>query len=206
MRPPQANPAILPSMNLIHRWYCRSDGWAKIVQEYMLPAILKDVELGDHLLEVGPGPGRTTEWLKEKVPQVTAVEIDPVLADKLKGRMANTNVKVVQADATDMPFGDAEFSGAVCFTMLHHVPSEELQDKLFAEVCRVLKPGGFYIGSDSTPSLRWRLFHIMDTCVPVDPDTLTPRLEKAGFTDVTVNVRKEGGFNFCARKPGPVSQ
>jgi 16S rRNA A1518/A1519 N6-dimethyltransferase RsmA/KsgA/DIM1 with predicted DNA glycosylase/AP lyase activity len=53
-------------MNLLHRWYCRSDGWAKIVQEYMLPAILKDVELGDHLLEVGPGPGRTTEWLKER--------------------------------------------------------------------------------------------------------------------------------------------
>jgi ubiquinone/menaquinone biosynthesis C-methylase UbiE len=43
-----------------------------------------------------------------------------------------------------MPFGESEFSGAVSFTMLHHVPSQELQNKVFAEVLRVLKPGGFF--------------------------------------------------------------
>lgn len=189
-------------MNLIHRWYCRSDGWAKIVQEQMLPNILRDVELGGNVLEIGPGPGRTTEWLKDNVPKLTAVEIDPALADKLKARMADTNVTVVEADATKMPFGDGEFSGAVCFTMLHHVPSAELQDRLFAEVGRVLKPGALYVGSDSTTNFRFRLYHIMDTCVPVDPQTLAPRLERAGFTDVKVHVRKEGGFSFRARKAG----
>lgn len=187
-------------MNLIHRWYCRSDGWAKIVQQYMLPAILKDLNLGDNVLEVGPGPGRTTEWLMKRVPRLTAIEIDSVLAGRLTKRMNGTNVRVVEADATQMPLGDSEFSGAVCFTMLHHVPSAELQDRLFAEVCRVLSPGALYVGSDSTPSFRWRLFHILDTCVPVDPETLEPRLVSAGFSEVTVNVRKEGGFNFRARK------
>ncbi|HUF53699.1 MAG TPA: class I SAM-dependent methyltransferase [Dehalococcoidia bacterium] len=123
-------------MNLIHRWYCRSDGWAKLVQQYMLPAILKDAELGDNVLEIGAGPGKTTEWLMQNVPKLTAVEIDPVLADRLRERLAGTNVTVVQADATDMPFSNSDFSGAVCFTMLHHVPTAELQDKLFAEVCR----------------------------------------------------------------------
>ncbi|MEX0684154.1 MAG: class I SAM-dependent methyltransferase [Dehalococcoidia bacterium] len=188
-------------MNLIHRWYCRSDGWATIVQEHMLPWILKDVELGDNLLEVGPGPGLTTDWLRERVSKLTAVEIDTKLAAQLKSRLEGTNVTVVEGDATQMSFPDGVFSAAVCFTMLHHVPSQPLQDKLFTEICRVLRPGALYVGSDSTPSLRWRLFHIMDTCVPVDPAKLQPRLEGAGFGDVAVNVRKEGGFDFRTRKP-----
>ncbi len=188
-------------MNLVHRWHCRSDGWARIVKEHMLPALLNDVDLGEHVIEVGPGPGRTTEWLSERVPRLTAVEIDSALADKLKERMAGTNVEVVEGDATQLAMGDSEFSGAVCFTMLHHVPSPQLQNRLFSEVCRVLRPGGLYVGSDSTPSLRWRLFHIADTCVPVDPQALQPRLEAAGFAEVAVNVRKEGGFSFRARKP-----
>jgi ubiquinone/menaquinone biosynthesis C-methylase UbiE len=167
----------------------------------MLPWILKDVDIGDNVLEVGPGPGMTTDWLRERVPHLTAVEIDHQLAENLKARLAGTNVTVVEGDATKLTFEDGAFSAVVCFTMLHHVPSRELQDKLLAEVCRVLRPGGIYIGSDSTPNLRWRLFHIFDTCVPVDPATITGRLEAAGFRDVLVNVRKEGGFNFSARKP-----
>ncbi len=188
-------------MNLFHRWYCRSDGWARIVKEHMLPAILKDVDLGENVIEIGPGPGRTTEWLSERVPRLTAVEIDPDLARKLQARMANTNVTVVEGDATRLTMGTGEFSGAVCFTMLHHVPSPELQDRLFSEVCRVLQPGGLYVGSDSTPSFLWRFVHLADTAVPIDPETLQPRLETAGFTDVAVNVRKEGGLSFRARKP-----
>ena len=33
-------------------------------------------------------------------------------------------------DATKLSFPDGRFSGAVCFSMLHHVPSPELQDRL----------------------------------------------------------------------------
>jgi len=167
----------------------------------MLPWILKDVDLGDNVLEIGPGPGVTTNWLRERVPHMTAVEIDHSLATKLAQRLADTNVKVVEGDATRMTFPDSSFSSALSFTMLHHVPSAELQDRLLAEACRVLRPGGLFIGADSTTSFRFRLFHIADTCVPVDPDALEPRLAAAGFSDITVNVREEGGFNFRARKP-----
>ena len=155
-------------MNLLHHWYCRSDGWAKIVQDYMLPNAFQGLDLGENALEIGPGPGRTTEWIRERVPALTAIEIDHDLAESLKTRMADTNVTVVEGDATKMPFPDASFTGAVCFTMLHHVPSAELQDRLLAETCRVLKPGAAIAGSDSRTSFRFRLFHVMDTCVPID--------------------------------------
>jgi SAM-dependent methyltransferase len=50
-----------------------------------------------------------------------------------------------------MPFADASFEVVLCFTMLHHVPTIELQDRLIREARRVLWPGGIFAGSDS----RW---------------------------------------------------
>jgi len=88
----------------------------------MMPWVLRDVGLGDKVLEIGPGPGVTTDWLRERVPALTCVEIDHDLASSLKKRLDGTNVTVVEGDATRMSFPDASFRSAVCFTMLHHVP------------------------------------------------------------------------------------
>jgi SAM-dependent methyltransferase len=186
-------------MNLFHRWYCNSKGWAEQMQQY-LPRMLGDADLGDDLLEVGPGPGVTTDILKTRVPHVTAVEIDHKLATKLQRRFEGSNVTVIEGDATSMELPDGRFSGAVSFTMLHHVPSEELQDRLLAEVGRVLRPGGVFLGSDSVPSLRWNLYHVFDTRVPIDPDRFGARLERAGFAETSV-YRFPGGFGFRAKKP-----
>jgi hypothetical protein len=85
--------------------------------------------------------------------------------------------------------------------MLHHVPSGALQDLLLAEAFRVLKAGGVFTGSDSTSSFRWRLFHLFDTCVPVEPETFAPRLEAAGFVEAQIERRPEyDTFKFVARK------
>jgi ubiquinone/menaquinone biosynthesis C-methylase UbiE len=103
-------------------------------------------------------------------------------------------VEVCEGDATDMPFRDSEFSGAVSFTMLHHVPSRELQDKVFREVFRVLQPGGFFVGSDSRQSLLMRLIHIGDILVPVDPDSFGTRLETIGFEVHAVETGNEASL------------
>jgi 16S rRNA A1518/A1519 N6-dimethyltransferase RsmA/KsgA/DIM1 with predicted DNA glycosylase/AP lyase activity len=127
-------------MNRFHRWFCRTSFWKKALADEIIPWALKGVELGDDVLEVGPGPGMTTDILRERAPRLTSIEIDPRLADALKQRLQGANVKVVEGDATAMPFADGSFSGAVSFTMLHHVPTVALQDRLLAEVYRVLKP------------------------------------------------------------------
>jgi ubiquinone/menaquinone biosynthesis C-methylase UbiE len=80
------------------------------------------------------------------LPRLTAIEADYELAESLRARLRGTNVEVVNGDATTMPFPDAEFSGCAAFTMLHHVPSPALQDRLLREVWRVLKPGGAFVG------------------------------------------------------------
>ena len=86
-------------------------------------------------------------------------------------------------------------------TMLHHVPSPELQDRLLREVYRVLRPGSPFVGSDSLTSPLFRLVHLFDTLVPVAPDGFAARLEAAGFGEVDVEKAK-GAFRFRARKPG----
>ena len=188
-------------MNILHRRYCRSDEWREAVHHGMMPWVLGEVELGANVLEIGPGPGVTTDWLRERVPSLTCVEIDGKLAGALKVRLEGTNVTVVEGDATAMEFPDASFDTAVCFTMLHHVPARALQDSLLAEAHRVLKPGGLFLGSDSTTSFRFRLFHVFDTCVPVEPDAFSERLETAGFGEVEIKKRPEyNTFKFRGRK------
>ncbi len=175
-------------MNKVHLEYCSSDEWAEAVRKWIIPGALAAVDLGDDVLEVGPGPGRTTEILREMTPRLTAVEIDLDLADALSKRMAGTNVTVVQADATDMPLPDNRFSAAVSFIVLHHVPTLEQQDQLLSEVARVLRKGGTFAGADSLDSPEFRGMHVDDICVPIDPATFQQRLEQAGFTDVHVET------------------
>jgi ubiquinone/menaquinone biosynthesis C-methylase UbiE len=162
--------------------------------------VLGSADLGDDVLEIGPGPGITTPLVRERSRRVTAVEIDPWSVRTLREKFrADPSITVVEGDATRMPFEDGRFSSAVCFTMLHHVPSTELQDRLLSEVDRVLRPGGTFIGSDSTDSLRFRLYHMFDTCVPIDPSTLPDRLRAAGFTDPRVDAPARG-FRFRAMR------
>ena len=186
-------------MNRLHRWYCRSGAWAATVRDE-LPRALHGVELGDEVLEVGPGPGLTTDLLRTRVPRLTAIEIDPRLAEALRQRTLGQGVEVVTGDATAMPFEAARFSAVVSFTMLHHIPSPQSQDRLLAEVCRVLRPGGVFAGSDSTTNFLFRLAHLGDTMVLVDPDRFASRLQAVGFTDARVQ-RGNRAFGFRAIRP-----
>lgn len=186
-------------MNGVHRWLCRSAYWQKTLEETILPWVMRGVELGEEVLEIGPGPGLTTDLLRPRIARMTALEIDPALADSLAARLNGSNVTVVRGDATAMPFDCGRFSGAVSFTMLHHVPSRELQDKLLREVRRVLKPGGTFAGVDSRQSLFMRLIHVHDILVPVNPDTFSARLQAAGFQDVFIETN-DRAFRFHARR------
>lgn len=185
-------------MNVVHRRLCRSEGWAERMHQQVLPWALEGVDLGGDVLEIGPGYGVTTRWLVERAGALTAVEVDEQLAADL-GREVGHRVEVRAADGAALPFADATFDTVVCFTVLHHVPSPAHQDRLFAEAARVLRPGGTFAGSDSRRSLRFRLLHVGDTMVVVDPATLPDRLRRAGFADATTDTG-ERSFRFRARR------
>lgn len=187
-------------MNRLHHWILNSEYWKRTVMQEIVPWGLAGVKLGDNVLEIGPGPGVTTDLLRRSHPRVTCIEIDSKLADGLRRRLGDGNVTVVTGDATALPFPDNSFTGAVAFTMLHHVPSPKLQDLILQEVCRVLRPGGVFAGTDSRWSLMMPIVHLFDTMVLVPPESMSARLQAAGFTQVTVESSKSR-FRFSACKP-----
>jgi SAM-dependent methyltransferase len=185
-------------VNEEHARVCASPEWAEFVQTELLPGFLGDVPLGADMLELGPGPGATTEWLRHRVERLTAVELEDAAAEKLRTRFAGTNVTVATGDATALTYPDASFDTVGAFTMLHHIPTAAGQNRLLAEALRVLRPGGVLVGSDSLPSERLHHFHADDVYNPIEPGTLVTRLQTLGFAQVTVIVDER--LKFTARK------
>jgi ubiquinone/menaquinone biosynthesis C-methylase UbiE len=186
-------------VNWAHGVVCSSGWWGRTVERELLPWGLAGVDLGDDVLEIGPGFGATTRVLSRRDGSLTVVELSESYCQRLRRKLDGA-VEVVQADATAMPFEDGRFSGVVCFTMLHHVPTPELQDRLLAEASRVLRAGGVFAGTDSLGTGRaFKLLHVHDTLVPVEPDDLPARLEDAGFIEPQVE-RGGSSFRFRARK------
>jgi SAM-dependent methyltransferase len=187
-------------MNKAHAVLCSSGWWERTVERELLPWGLAGLDLGENVLEIGPGFGATTRVLARRDGSLTVVELSESYCKRLRQTLGD-DLEIVQADATNMPFADDRFSAVVCFTMLHHVPSRELQDRLLAEVARVLRPGGVFAGTDSLGTGRaFKLLHVRDTLVPVSPEELPARLEGAGLVEPSVDAGSRS-FRFQARKP-----
>jgi SAM-dependent methyltransferase len=185
-------------MNWFHRQVCRSGRWRRRIEQ-VLPWTLEGVDLGDDVLEIGPGPGATTGFLLNMTPRLTALEVDATAVGALHKRLRGAGVRIVHGDGAAMPFADGSFSAVVAFTMMHHVPSAMVQDRLLAEARRVLRSGGVFAGFDGVGSFLFRMIHFGDTYTPMNPDTLGQRLEAAGFADVII-ARTRAAFRFRATR------
>ena len=53
-------------MNRFHRWFCRSGVWAKILDRRLLLRALEGRDMGQDILEVGPGSSLTTDILRRR--------------------------------------------------------------------------------------------------------------------------------------------
>jgi len=190
-------------MNENHAKLMPSPEWAAHIQDEVLPVATAGVDLGGELLELGPGPGAATEWLRHRVRRLVAVEHEADAAALLRDRFAGagSNVEVTCGDASALAYPDGSFDTVATFTMLHHVPTRALQDRVLAEAFRVLRPGGAFLGSDSLPSDGLHQFHEGDTYNPVEPAAFLTRLQTTGFGTITLIV----GYNliFIARKDDP---
>jgi SAM-dependent methyltransferase len=185
-----------------HVRLCASAEWGELVERVLAPWVLEGRDLGDRVLEVGAGPGLVTDVLRRRVPWLVAVELDQALAAGLGRRLAGGNVAVVAADASALPFRSGRFSAVACFTMLHHVPSRQVQDRLLAELRRVLRPGGLLVGTDGTDTPARRQLHADDVFLPVPPEELPGRLAAAGFATPLVDLRDDR-IRFIANAPPP---
>ena len=137
-------------MNQFHRHYCASKKWEKLMRESLLPTLWP------------PSPSATICWSWDqglarrpwRWPDCSSGHgrRDRPGTSKVARREQTRscgNVEVVEGDATALPFDDARFSSVVGVTMLHHLHDAAAQDRLVANVRRVLRPGGVLCGSDN---------------------------------------------------------
>ena len=184
-------------MNRFENWFCASSLWRRITEQQILPWLVAGYQLGDNVLELGAGPGAATEELRRRVSRVTSLEYDRKFAASLGKRFSGTNVGVLRGDAASLPFPDESFSSVVAVLVLHHLKSLDQQEKAFAEIYRVLRPGGAFLAIEIRDGWLHRFAHIRSTFVPIAPSAAIDRLTALGFSKVIVEEQR-AMFRLCA--------
>jgi ubiquinone/menaquinone biosynthesis C-methylase UbiE len=184
-------------MNRFENWFCGSALWRSVTERKILPWMLSGYKLGDSVLELGAGLGATTEELRRRATRVASLEYNHDFAAKLGTRFAGTNVSVLQGDAASLPFSDEAFSSVLAVLVLHHLKSPEQQESAFAEIHRVLRPGGAFLAFEIGDGWLQRFGHRKSTFVPVAPAAAFSRLTSLGFSKIVVDM-KSAAFRICA--------
>jgi len=89
--------------------------------------------------DVGCGPGRVAAFLARHGLDVVGVDVSTALL--ARARVAHPAIAFEEGRLEDLPIADASLAGAVCWYSIIHTPPAGL-DAVFAELCRVLEPGG----------------------------------------------------------------
>lgn len=114
--------------------------------------VLEGIDIsGCEVLDVGCGLGAVDTLLVEHhgARSVVGIDIDPALVEAMRARIARAGLeKHIEARLVDggaLPFGDESFDVVFSKDSLVQIPDKRA---LFAEILRVLRPGGRFVASD----------------------------------------------------------
>lgn len=148
---------------------------------------LLDVQPGEHVLELGFGPGRTIRQLVQAGARVTGVDVSTRMI-RLAARRNRTAVRagtatLHQGDGTDLPIGDRRIDAVVS---VHTIYFWSDHAAVAAEFGRVLSPGGRLVLGMRDPALPLTDRADPDVYQQVRLDRSSGLLEAAGFDEVCV--------------------
>ena len=168
------------------------------MSKQIIQGIAEQVRVPDgKCLDVGCGGGRNAGELMKKYPQakLTVLDYSQVSVEKAKeanrDRIAEGRCAVVQGSVASLPFEAGAFDLATAFETVYFWPGLEA---CFAEVCRVLQPGGTFLicnesdGRDET-SLKYE--KLIDGMKCYTAEDLTSALKAAGFSEVCCDRHPE---------------
>jgi ubiquinone/menaquinone biosynthesis C-methylase UbiE len=162
---------------------------------------------GDHVLDVGAGSGTDALYasrLAGRDGKVFALDFTPAMLEKLRRNIALagvSNIEAIEGNAEDIPLPNASVDVVTSNGVLNLVPHKE---RAFAEIHRVLKPGGRVqiadivvsrpVGEKSRANPKLWAECVVGALVDED---YVEQLRAAGFMDVEVLV----GLDYFSRSP-----
>jgi ubiquinone/menaquinone biosynthesis C-methylase UbiE len=178
----QANHKALIERNaVLRRNGYDAESAVRFVLEQALP-------LRGRILDVGTGKGRFAIALARHVRQITTVDVNPreQRFARLEAAYAGVSDRIFFAihDARALPWPAASFDAVVSWNVVHHLDDPA---RVFAEMLRVLKPGGKLVLADLSPAgfrAMDRVHRAEGRRHPHPPSTFphwAARLRKEGF-------------------------
>lgn len=109
------------------------------------------------VLEIGVGTGLNLPYYPSFMKEVIGIDISPGMLKKAQEKQTQAKVKLIEADASDMPFLDNYFSHALSSFVLRVSPDAK---KTLLELSRVLKPEAKLVVLDQFKAKSWLSYPI----------------------------------------------
>ncbi|MBL1073615.1 methyltransferase domain-containing protein [Nocardia sp. 2] len=200
-------------------WDAVAEGYDEFGARVMVPFAERALEIADpapgaRVVDVAAGPGALALLAATRVGEVEAIDFSEAMIGRLRDRAEAagvTNVVARVGDGQALPYDDDRFDAAFSMFGLMFFADRA---KGFAELCRVLRPGGIAVVSSWAPiaesPLMTLCFDAYQAGIPgfpapqpnpaslENPETFESELLAAGFTNVrirphTVSVAYESG-------------
>ncbi|HNU95710.1 MAG TPA: class I SAM-dependent methyltransferase [Candidatus Paceibacterota bacterium] len=127
-----------------------SDIWTHLSMKNRGAMLMEKLQPGALILDVGSGRGLVAKKLAESGFSVIGLDFEKEIVKKTNGLVKDWGLegklKFVEGDALDIPFVDNSFDGVCDFGLMENLYKEDWE-KYASEVCRVLKPGGYYLNT-----------------------------------------------------------
>jgi ubiquinone/menaquinone biosynthesis C-methylase UbiE len=110
----------------------------------LIPMLLGEMPSAGPCLEIGVGTGRIALPLARAGMSMVGVDISREMLRTLVDKMDTSNLTIVVADATRLPFSANSFASAIAAHVFHLIPSWTIA---VAELLRVVRPDGVILAS-----------------------------------------------------------
>lgn len=173
---------------------------------------LAKIRPGETVLDLACGTGNltlTAETYAGPAGKVHGIDASPEMIETAQKKAARTGsaVDFQLGLAEKLDFPDATFDVVISRLAIHHLPGE-LKEKTFAEILRVLKPGGRVLITDFRPPTNPILNHLWAAMVgpnmmQIETGKIALLLVEAGFAEVTSGPTRSSFLAFVSGKKLP---
>lgn len=166
-----------------------------------IPTQFASIKEGDSVLDLGSGAGNdcfVARAIVGETGHVTGIDFTDAMLEKARtnnAKLGFSNVRFVKGDIEEMPLANNQFDVIVSNCVLNLVPDKT---KAFAEVMRVLKPGGHFCVSDvvikgELPEKLQQNAEMYAGCVSgaIEMDKYVSIIKEQGFQNIEIHKQKE---------------